>query len=94
MSDRSAGSSPIRTVSAIMGVAVGLTFLFGFGNVLNLALRLGVPVWIAPLIAPALDLSVLGLLRAVRFSRCTTSRRSGCGRHGAFCCSRASSRWR
>ncbi|WP_091315852.1 hypothetical protein [Amycolatopsis tolypomycina] len=46
----------------IMGVVVGLTFLFGFGNVLNLAVRLGVPVWVAPLVAPAVDLSILGLL--------------------------------
>ncbi|MER6759979.1 hypothetical protein ABT279_02585 [Amycolatopsis sp. NPDC000673] len=49
-----------------MGVVVGLTFLFGFGNVLNLALRLGVPVWVAPLVAPAVDLSILGLLLGTR----------------------------
>jgi hypothetical protein len=49
-----------------MGVVVGLTFLFGFGNVLNLALRLGVPVWVAPLVAPAVDLSILGLLLGIR----------------------------
>jgi hypothetical protein len=49
-----------------MGVVVGLTFLFGFGNVLNLALRLGVPVWVAPLVAPAVDLSILGLLLGSR----------------------------
>jgi len=28
-----------------VGAVVGLTFLFGFGNVLNLAVRLGVPLW-------------------------------------------------
>jgi len=44
----------------------GLTFLFGFGNVLDLALHLGVPVWVAPLVAPAVDLSVIGLLLAIR----------------------------
>ncbi|MET7996957.1 hypothetical protein ABZU76_39390 [Amycolatopsis sp. NPDC005232] len=49
-----------------MGTVVGLTFLFGFGNVLNLALRLGVPLWVAPLVAPAVDLSILGLLLATR----------------------------
>ena len=49
-----------------MGVVVGLTFMFGFGNVLNLALRLGVPVWVAPLVAPAVDLSILGLLLGTR----------------------------
>ncbi|WSJ73222.1 hypothetical protein OG439_27480 [Amycolatopsis sp. NBC_01307] len=49
-----------------MGIIVALTFLFGFGNVLTLALRLGVPVWVAPLVAPAVDLSVVGLLLAIR----------------------------
>ncbi|MDQ4104907.1 MAG: hypothetical protein M3186_14780 [Actinomycetota bacterium] len=33
-----------RAVTVIMGMVVGLTFLFGFGIVLNLALRPGVPV--------------------------------------------------
>ena len=56
----------VQTVTAIMGTVVGLTFLFGFGNVLNLALRLGVPVWVAPLVAPAVDLSILGLLLGTR----------------------------
>ncbi|GLZ42244.1 hypothetical protein [Actinokineospora sp. NBRC 105648] len=57
----------VRAVTVIMGTVVGLTFLFGFGNVFDLALRLGVPVWVAPLVAPAIDLSVLGLLLAVRY---------------------------
>lgn len=56
----------VQAVTVIMGVVVGLTFLFGFGNVLNLALRLGVPVWVAPLVAPAVDLSILGLLLGTR----------------------------
>ncbi|MCK9930676.1 hypothetical protein MXD62_26555 [Frankia sp. Mgl5] len=49
-----------------MAAVVGLTFLFGFGNVLALGLRLGVPIWVAPLVAPAVDLSVLGLLLGTR----------------------------
>ncbi|WP_409186927.1 hypothetical protein F9C11_17740 [Amycolatopsis sp. VS8301801F10] len=56
----------------MVGVVVGLTFTFGFGNVLALALRLGVPVWVAPLVAPAVDLTVVALLVAVR-------RLSACG---------------
>jgi hypothetical protein len=56
----------VRTVTVIMGVVVALTFLFGFGNVLNLALRLGVPAWVAPLVAPAVDLSIVGLLLGTR----------------------------
>lgn len=62
-----AGPAPvIRAVTVIIGTVVGLTFMFGFGNVLNLALRLGVPVWVAPLVAPAVDLSILGLLLGTR----------------------------
>lgn len=56
----------VRAVTVIMGTVVGLTFLFGFGNVLNLALRLGIPAWVAPLVAPAVDLSILGLLLGTR----------------------------
>ncbi|GAA1033651.1 MULTISPECIES: hypothetical protein [Amycolatopsis] len=50
----------------MVGVVVGLTFTFGFENALALALRLGVPVWVAPLVAPAVDLAVVALLVAVR----------------------------
>jgi hypothetical protein len=57
----------VKAVTLIMGVVVGLTFLFGFGNVLSLALRLGVPAWVAPLVAPAVDLSILGLLLGSRY---------------------------
>jgi hypothetical protein len=49
-----------------MSAVVSLTFLFGLGNVWLLALRLGVPGYVAPLVAPAVDLSVLGLLVAIR----------------------------
>ncbi|MEV7045546.1 hypothetical protein [Amycolatopsis sp. NPDC051061] len=56
----------LSAVTLIVGIIVALTFLFGFGNVLTLALRLGVPVWVAPLVAPAVDLSVIGLLVAIR----------------------------
>ncbi|MGW5742895.1 hypothetical protein [Amycolatopsis sp. NPDC003861] len=55
-----------RFVTTMMSVVIGLTFLFGFGNVLALALRIGVPVYVAPLVAPALDLTVLGLLVGTR----------------------------
>lgn len=57
----------MRCVTATMATVIGLTFLFGFGNVLALGLRLGVPAYVAPLVAPAVDLSVLGLLLGVRY---------------------------
>lgn len=63
----SAASQPVaRFVTVTMGVVIGLTFLLASGNVLNLALRLGVPVYVPPLVAPAVDLPVLGLLVGTR----------------------------
>ncbi|MCQ6245345.1 DUF2637 domain-containing protein [Streptomyces malaysiensis] len=56
-----------RTVTVIMGIIAALAFVFSFGNVWALALRLGVPDPIAPLIAPMVDLSVVGLLVALRY---------------------------
>ncbi|WP_405819360.1 DUF2637 domain-containing protein [Streptomyces sp. NBC_01390] len=56
-----------RTITAVMIVIAALAFVFSFGNVWSLALRLGVPGPIAPLIAPMVDLSVVGLLVAVRY---------------------------
>jgi hypothetical protein len=62
----SEGEITRRTVTTIVGVVVGLMFMFGFGNVWSLALRLGVPAVVAPLVAPAVDLSVVGLLLGCR----------------------------
>ncbi|MFC7306062.1 DUF2637 domain-containing protein [Streptomyces monticola] len=55
-----------RTVTVVMATIAALAFVFSFGNVWSLALRLGVPRPIAPLIAPMVDLSVLGLLVGLR----------------------------
>lgn len=44
----------------------GLTFLFELGNVLVFGLGLGVSGWVAPLVTPALEQSVLALLIAIR----------------------------
>ncbi|WP_018635625.1 hypothetical protein [Parafrankia elaeagni] len=49
-------------MTAIVGIVVGLTFLFGFGNVATLGVRLGVPTYVAFLVAPAVDFSVVALL--------------------------------
>ncbi|WP_335932426.1 DUF2637 domain-containing protein [Streptomyces sp. PTD5-9] len=56
-----------RTVTVVMGVIAVLACVFSFGNVWALALRLGIPEPIAPLIAPMVDLSVVGLLVALRY---------------------------
>ncbi|MDT3445841.1 hypothetical protein [Pseudofrankia sp. BMG5.37] len=55
-----------KLVTTMIGIVVALTFLFGFGNSFALGLRLGVPVFIAPLVAPAVDLSVVALLLGIR----------------------------
>ncbi len=59
------GRSVGELVARVMGVVVGLSFLFGFGNVWALAVRLGVTAWVAPLVAPAVDLTVVGLMVAI-----------------------------
>ncbi|GAB3657264.1 hypothetical protein GCM10027589_17250 [Actinocorallia lasiicapitis] len=56
-----------RTVTSILAGIAALTFLFSFGNIWALGRRLGVEPWIAPLVGPAVDLSVIGLLVAVRY---------------------------
>ncbi|MFJ6620942.1 DUF2637 domain-containing protein [Kitasatospora sp. NPDC091335] len=59
------GASTRITVTIVMAVIAALAFVFSFGNVWALALRLGIPHPIAPLIAPMVDLSVVGLLVAL-----------------------------
>lgn len=56
-----------RVITMTMLVIAGLAFAFSFGNIWTLARHLGVPAWIAPLVGPAVDLSVAGLLLAVRY---------------------------
>lgn len=58
-----------RTVTTVVFVIAGLTFAFGFSNGWSLGLRLGVPAWGAPLVAPAVDLSVMGILTALAYLR-------------------------
>lgn len=58
-----------NTVTVVVFVIASLSFAFGFGNGWQIGLSLGVPGWIAPLTAPAVDLSVVALLAAVQFLR-------------------------
>lgn len=58
-----------RTITFVVFVIAGLAFVFGFGNGWTLGLQLGVPRWIAPLVAPAVDLSVVSLLVSVQHIR-------------------------
>jgi len=44
-----------------------MTFAFSLGNVTHLCLDLGITAWIAWLVGPAVDLSVVGLLTGMRF---------------------------
>ncbi|MCM3920497.1 hypothetical protein ND748_02210 [Frankia sp. AiPs1] len=53
-------------MTILITAVVALSFLFGLGNVWALGIRLGVPAYIAPLVAPAVDLSVVALLVATR----------------------------
>ncbi len=58
-----------RSVTVVVFVIAGLTFAFGFGNGYAVGVRLGVPGWIAPLVAPAVDLSVVALLASMQYLR-------------------------
>jgi hypothetical protein len=56
-----------RAVTLITASIVVLTFVFSLGNVTRLCLNLGITAWIAWLVGPAVDLSVVGLLTGMRF---------------------------
>jgi hypothetical protein len=58
-----------RGLTAVVFVIASLSFAFGFGNGWLLGLALGVPGWIAPLVAPAVDLSVVALLGSLHYLR-------------------------
>ena len=56
-----------RAVTVITAAIIVMTFAFSLGNVTRLCLGLGITAWIAWLVAPAVDLSVAGLLTGIRF---------------------------
>jgi len=58
-----------QTVTAVVCVIAGLAFTTSFGNGWRLAVQLGVPHWIAPLITPAVDLSVVALITSIQYVR-------------------------
>jgi hypothetical protein len=55
-----------RVITVVLSLITALTFAFGFGNVWALGRSLGVPTLVAPLVGPAVDLSVSGLLIGIR----------------------------
>jgi hypothetical protein len=55
-----------RVITVVLALITALTFAFGFGNVWALGRSLGVPPFVAPLVGPAVDLSVAGLLIGIR----------------------------
>jgi hypothetical protein len=61
------GGAALFTLIATSSAIALLAFGFSFGNVWNLNLRLRIPGHIAPLIGPAVDLSVVGLLVTVQW---------------------------
>ena len=56
-----------RAVTAVTIAIVLVTFAFSLGNVTQLCVNLGITAWIAWLVGPAVDLSVVGLLTGMRF---------------------------
>ena len=55
-----------RVVTGCAVLVVAACFGFSFGNVLALGRYLAVPEWVAWLVAPAVDLTVVGLIVGVR----------------------------
>jgi hypothetical protein len=63
-----AGERAVRRFVTVLAVVVGgLCFLFSAGNVYQLAVDLGLWAWIRPLVAPAVDLSLVALVVGIRF---------------------------
>lgn len=61
------GAQATRVVVTVTSAVIAVcAFAFSFGNIWHLALAWGVPAPISPLVAPMLDVSVVGLLIAVR----------------------------
>jgi hypothetical protein len=56
-----------RAVTVVTTAIMLMTFAFSLGNVTRLCLDLGITGWIAWLVGPAVDLSVVGLLAGMRF---------------------------
>jgi hypothetical protein len=56
-----------RAITAITGAIVVMTFAFSLGNVTQLCRHLGITVWIAWQVGPAVDLSVIGLLTGIQY---------------------------
>jgi len=56
-----------RAVTGVTAAIVAMAFAFSLGNVTRLCLDLGITGWIAWLVGPAVDLSVIGLLAGMRF---------------------------
>lgn len=55
-------------ITGVLAAIAALTFAFSFGNTWTVGLRLGVDPWIAPLVGPAVDLSVVGLLTGIQYA--------------------------
>jgi hypothetical protein len=56
-----------RAITVITAAIVAMALAFSVVNVTRLCLDLGVTAWIAWLIGPSVDLSVIGLLTGIRF---------------------------
>jgi hypothetical protein len=77
-----------RAVTMITVAIVAMALAFSVVNVTRLCLDLGVTAWIAWLIGPSVDLSVIGLLTGIRFLSlhgCTDERLAKLNRFLRFC---------
>jgi hypothetical protein len=63
-----AGQRARRTITGAGAAVIGTAFVFSFGNTTELGLVMGLPLWLALALAPAVDLTVLALIWGIRYA--------------------------
>jgi hypothetical protein len=63
-----AGQRARQAISGAGAAVIGTAFVFSFGNTTELGLEMGLPLWLALALAPAVDLTVLALIWGIRYA--------------------------
>jgi hypothetical protein len=63
-----AGQRARQTITGAGAAVIGAAFVFSFGNTTELGLTMGLPLWLALALAPAVDLTVLALIWGIRYA--------------------------
>jgi hypothetical protein len=63
-----AGQRARQAITGAGAAVIGTAFVFSFGNTTELGLAMGLPLWLALALAPAVDLTVLALIWGIRYA--------------------------